>query len=303
MYEQHFQRLTLERSEDAEPIVYYFSPSKSEEICPIVLLCGGSDCKGSIQSVLYMLKHPGLKPIMDLPLGKIAIEKWGVDGDQISEEEFWNHYTITQRLNDHLKVIEDLERNPPIGWDGNIILIGGSEGGALVTELSTRCPNVLATINLVGAGDLPWAEQFWSYFENLKEQSFWFRLYDTLPRWLPFSFDVPASREKYDALLEKIKENPSPNLWMGGMSYFYHADALLKAPTDYNKIYAPFLVVTGTNDSIIESSDQFVQKALNAGAPVNYFRVEGMDHDVKNRPEIIEEAVEWLTVVYRRKTE
>jgi hypothetical protein len=51
---------------------------------------------------------------------------------------------------------------------------------------------------------------------------------------------------------------------MGGMTYFYHADAFVKESVDYSKIRTPFLVVKGTEDSDIVSCDQFVEKAEKA---------------------------------------
>lgn len=81
---------------------------------------------------------------------------------------------------------------------------------------------------------------------------------------------------------------------MGGMTYLYHADAFEKPSIDYAKIKIPFLVVAGAEDSIIESCDQFVQKALDAGAPITYFRVDGMDHYIRKRPDVIDKSFEWL---------
>lgn len=52
--------------------------------------------------------------------------------------------------------------------------------------------------------------------------------------------------------------------------------------------------MTGTEDSIIASSDLFVQKARDAGAPITYFRIDGMDHYVRKRPDVIDRSFEWL---------
>ncbi|MBA2728562.1 MAG: hypothetical protein H0U49_10375, partial [Parachlamydiaceae bacterium] len=76
--------------------------------------------------------------------------------------------------------------------------------------------------------------------------------------------------------------------------YLYHADAFLKPAVNYSKIRSPFLVVKGTADSDIESCDQFVQKAMEAGAPITYFRIEGMDHWFRKRTDIIDQSFCWL---------
>ena len=146
----------------------------------------------------------------------------------------------------------------------------------------------------MGAGDWSWADELWQFFETWKQNSFWIRLYDAIPRWLPFSSDIPPTRHEYDVLVQQIINNPAPNQWMGGMTYLYHADAFLKPPVDYSRIRSPFLVVKGTADSDIESCDQFVQRATEAGAPITYFRIEGMDHWLRKRPDVIDQSFDWL---------
>lgn len=286
-------RFTLNRPETDFPIVYYFS--KPAGTYPILILCDGSDSKGNLRSVLYIRDYFASR-IEALNVGYLTVEKWGIDGNQFNEEEFWNHYTRSQRLDDHLTLIRHLAACPPEGWNGKLIFIGASEGGPLVTDLSTLCPNTLATINWVGAGDWSWADELWQFFESWKQNSFWIRLYDAMPRWLPFSSDIPQTRQEYDALVTHIIDNPAPDQWMGGMTYLYHADACQKLPIDYSKIRFPFLVVEGTEDSTIASCDQFVQKALAAGAPITYLRIDGMDHWIRKRPDVIDQSFDWLKI-------
>jgi dipeptidyl aminopeptidase/acylaminoacyl peptidase len=54
------------------------------------------------------------------------------------------------------------------------------------------------------------------------------------------------------------------------------------------------LVVAGTKDSIIDSSDAFVCKAKEAGAPVTYMRILDMDHYVRKKEDVIKESFDWL---------
>ncbi len=290
-------RYTIQRTDKASsPIIYYVStPLKTTKPYPIVIMCDGSSSKGDLHSVLTIHQHKHLQPHIDaLQAGLVTVEKWGIDGDTINEDEFWANYSRSQRLEDHLQVIKHLEQNPPALWNGKFIFIGASEGGPLVTQLSTLCPSTLATINWSGAGDWPWADELWEWTEHHRRNSWWMWLYDLVPRWLPFSNDIPQTRHEYDALVEHIKKNPTATKRLGGMTYLYHVDAYAQPPIDYKKIHAPFLVVTGTNDSIIGSSDDFVSKAQAAGAPVTYFRIEGMEHRISKRPDIINRSFEWL---------
>lgn len=294
-------RFTLDREEGSCPIVYYFTPpEKTDETYPILILCEGSSSKNDLKSVFFIREY-FLDRVSALNLGYLTIEKWGIDGHQIHEIEFWNHYSRSQRLKDHLQVVEHFNRNPPKGWSGEFIFIGVSEGGPLVTDLSINCQNTLATINWVGAGDWNWADELWEFFAHWKRSSFCIRLYDAIPRCIPFSWDVPPSRLEYDLLVQKMIENPTPHQWMGGMTYFYHADAFLKAPMDYRKIQTPFLVVKGTEDSDIVSCDQFVEKARKAGAPITYLRIDGMDHWLRKRPDVIDQSFDWLKMQLKRK--
>ncbi len=287
-------RFTLEREESSSSIVYYFSPPDAiEKPYPIFIICDGSESKGGERSIL-LVRDFFAERVRSLGAGYIAIEKCGIDGKEIDKSEFWNRYTRSQRLKDHLQVIHYLEEHPPNGWNGQFLFAGVSEGGPLVTDLSIICPNTIATVNWSGAGDWSWADELWRFFEHWKQNSFWIRLYDAIPRWVPFSSDIPPTRPEFDALVQEIISNPTPDLWMGGMTYLYHADAFEKPPVDYTKIKTPFLVVAGAEDSIIESCDQFVQKAIDAGAPVTYFRVDGMDHYIRKRPDVIDQSFDWL---------
>lgn len=287
-------RFTLEREESSFPIVYYFSlPDVIDKPYPIFIICDGSEVRGDERSVL-VIRDFFAERVHSLNAGYIAIEKCGIDGNQIDKSEFWNRYTCSQRLKDHLQVVHYLEEHPPSGWNGQFIFAGVSEGGPLVTDLSIICPNTIATINWSGAGDWSWADQLWYFFEHWKQNSFWIRLYDAMPRWLPFSSDIPSTRLEFDALVQEIRSNPTPNLWMARMTYLYHADLLKRPSVDYAKIKAPLLVVAGKEDSILESCDQFVQKALDAGALVTYFRVDEMDHYIRKRPDIIDQSFDWL---------
>jgi alpha-beta hydrolase superfamily lysophospholipase len=278
-------RFTCDRQDTSSEIVYYFKkPVISTDNYPILILCEGSSLKGDLESVMFMFKYFE-EQVAALDVGFITVEQWGIDGNTIDEETFFDHYSRTQRFNDHMQVIKHLENHPPNGWNGQLIFLGVSEGGPLVTALTTSCSRTLATVNWSGAGDWPWAEEVWAFFEDMRKK-------EGLPSEILNS--IPSSKEEYNALVEQIKLNPSRTEWFAGMTYFYLADAFQQAPTKYDQIRSPFLIVQGTEDSTIESCDEFVRKAKEAGAPIEYIRVEGMDHYIRKRPDIIDQSFEWL---------
>jgi acetyl esterase/lipase len=103
-----------------------------------------------------------------------------------------------------------------------------------------------------------------------------------------------TSRERFDAIMDSTLSNSISKEQFVCMTYLYHADALTYPPPEYRLIRTPFLVVTGTKDTIIQSSDAFVQKAKDAGANITYHRIEDMDHYVRKRPDITQRSFEWL---------
>ena len=103
-----------------------------------------------------------------------------------------------------------------------------------------------------------------------------------------------ATRKGYDTKMDKTLKHPTANKEFLGMTYLYHADAQKFPKYDYYKIKTPFLVVSGTADSLIQSSDAFVEKARTASANVTYHRIEDMDHYVRRRPDIIAKTFAWL---------
>lgn len=270
-------RYTCGRSAEGAPDIVYYFTSPKEDSFPIAVLCTGSSSPGSVSSVIHLHRY-FLQECLDLGLGVVTVEQWSVDGNTVDEDVFMAHYTRSQRLVDHLAVLRHFENHPPEGWNGKVVFIGVSEGGPLVTDLTTMCPNTLATINWCGAGDWSWADEFWHFFQmNPLAAS-----------------DIPKTRHEYDDLVQEIIANPTPSQWMGGMTYLYHADAFQNPPVDYRKIRAPFLVVAGTEDCSIASSDLFVEKAKEAAAPITYFRIEGMDHYIRLRPDVIQDSFKWL---------
>lgn len=286
-------RHTVNR-DDASKIVYYFIPHiNTNKKHPIVIICEGSSLKGDLESVMRIHTAWGLhQSLNQMGLSVVTIEKRGIDGNTIDEEEFFEHYTRTNRFNDHCNVIEALKSNPPVGWDGRLIFIGGSEGGPLALSLTLKYPNeTLATVNWAGATDNAWPDQIWNFFH-----------YDSWLMWLIGLYELPWSREKFYKKFEEIKHNPSSKKWFAGLTYRYHADVFeeKKRNTTYTTIRTPVLIVTGTEDTIIDTSDTFVDKAQQAGVPITYYRIDGMGHGVIDpKFGMIEKTLQWIFTILK----
>ena len=286
---------------DAPNITYYFSKPKQSKEYPIAIFCSGSESRESVSSIIHVHRY-FLKEFLDLGAALITLEQWGVNGNQVNVDEFMQHYTRTQRLIDHRTVINHLLKNPPKGWNGKLLFVGVSEGGPLVTALTAEYPDItLATVNWSGAGDLSWREELWAFLVGMRDEMLnsipWhIKIRSYLPSWMPYSVNLhlPKTRIEYDEVMDKTLTNPTPEKELMGMTYMYHADALNWPEIDYKELKSPYLVVAGDKDTLIESSDEFVRKAKQAGANITYLRVDGMDHYVRKRQDILDQSFEWL---------
>lgn len=280
--------------DDGSKIVYYFVPHiNTNKKNPIAIICEGSSLKEDLESVIRIHTAWGLhESLNQMGLGVVTVEKRGINGNRIDEEEFFEHYTRTNRFNDHCTVIEALKNNPPVGWDGSLIFIGGSEGGPLAISLTLKYPHeTLATVNWAGATDNSWQDQIWNFFHH----NSWFM-------WLVGLYELPWSREKFYKKFEEIKHNPSSKKWFAGLTYRYHADVFeeKKRNTTYTTIRTPLLIVTGTEDTIIDTSDTFVDKAQQAGVPITYYRIDGMGHGVIDpKFGMIKKTLQWIFTILK----
>lgn len=293
-------RFTIKRNhQDASDIIYYLSRPHAETF-PIAILCGGSSLEDDIGSIVHFHRY-FLQEFLDLKIGVLTVEQQGVDGDVVNTKEFMEHYTRSNRLVDHRAVIDHIKKNPPKGWDGTFIFLGVSEGGPIVTILTTDNPDCTrATINWSGAGDFSWREELWNFMQDMMPKVPWhIKLRAQLPSWMPFSLDLyfPKSRKDHDAIMDETIKNPTFDRKIAGMTYKYHADALSVYPKpEYEKIKTPYLVVAGEKDTILSSADAFVEKAKAVGAPIMYMRIPTMDHYIRNREDIIKDSFDWLAM-------
>ncbi len=291
-------RFTIARITKGAPNIFYYLSKPKSDSYPIAILCGGSTSKNDISSIIHLHRY-FLKEFLELGAGVLTVEQWGVDGSKVKADEFMKHYTRTQRLLDHRTVIESLKKNPPVGWNGKIILFGASEGGPLITALTTDFSDcVIATINWSGAGDWSWREELWVFVEKLLSDNPDCPDHKLKLKDCPCMEDV-ATRERFDAKIDETLKDPRASKEFLGMTYQYHADAQEFPKYDYVKIKAPFLVVSGTNDSLIKSSDAFVEKATEAGAKITYHRVDGMDHYVRKNQKVVDQTFAWLAEILR----
>lgn len=292
-------RFTVPRKNEANTDIVYYMSCPTNQTFPIAFLLGGSSLEDDIISIIHFHRY-FLQEFLDLGVAVITVEQEGVDGHKVDKALFMKHYTRSNRLSDHRTIIDSLFENPPKGWNGKLIFLGVSEGGPLVLTLSCDyADKTVATINWSGCGDLSWRDDLWIFMQHIKQSVPWFiKLRARLPLWMPYSLGhlyFPESKKEYDKIMDATIKNPTPNVKFAGMTYKYHADCLVTYPKIvYQDIKSPLLIVVGAKDCIINSCDSFVHKAQQAGVPVTYFRIDDMDHYIKNKENVIQDSFNWL---------
>jgi len=175
-------------------------------------------------------------------------------------------------LSDHLHLIEHIRENRPAGWNGKLIIIGGSEGGPIAINLARRT-NPDACVAIVGCGDQTFQEYIWNVIQAISSSMSWWQ------RFLFWWHSIPTDRAGYNKQCEKMKKDPDHKKWWFGQTFRYWADALDQCEMDdFLTLSCPCLVVAGTNDVESEATDRIIQMAKNKNKDVTYLCVEGMGH-------------------------
>lgn len=154
--------LQIKRLNDSYIDVYHNKPMTSE--MPILLFCQGSGYDSNTAGFLGVMRH-----FEDRVVG-LAIEKQGVklgdSGDKLTTEYIANN-TIENRLYDYLRVLQYLRTNAA-WWNGDIYIIGGSEGGLLAGMLACFYPSVKGVSIFSFGGGLNFGEA-WPISSGLQE--------------------------------------------------------------------------------------------------------------------------------------
>lgn len=277
---------------DSEIIYYISKPDQANY--PIVVLCEGSYCAGqTIKSPSGLLKN--FLPILkNCNVGLLTVEKWGVNGKQVDEKQFHAHNTITQRIQDHEQVINYLTTTKPDGWDGTLVFLGGSEGGDVAIALTLNYPErVIATIIFAGIGLQSRQDEIWDHIQEYLKNAPW---YEKLGLWF---MGISKNRQGFEKQIATMKQNPDPKKWWYGQTYKYWADVFSRPknsslPEFYN-LKSSIFISTGTADSLIESSDELVEKMKQHGMQVTYHRLQDVPHGMTDHaPQIFDVAALWL---------
>ncbi|MGZ8997824.1 MAG: alpha/beta hydrolase [Allosphingosinicella sp.] len=193
------------------------------------------------QGLLLMLQGSGCEPVIDrewfrsepalLAPGRavLAIEKYGVtparpqlDLEEGCTADYWRANTLQQRVLDAVRVLAQLRSET--WWNGELIIYGGSEGGAIAAMLAPLVPETDAVVIQSSGIGVPVGELIRS------------------------AVPPPVALEMARVFAE-ARANPTGALRFGGASYRWWAEAVDVTPAiSLLQTGAPILLIQGFRD-------------------------------------------------------
>ena len=226
----------------------------------ILLIAQGSGCLAATENP-NITKAKRLLP----DFAVVTVEKYGVAAHDAPKDpyegcsaSFYAHHTVSQRVADCECVLAELEHQP--WWNGQLVLFGGSEGGAVVSLLAAKVKPTAVVVFSTAPGR--------SFAEIFKRT-------------------VPAEvAQHFEEELAKMRDNPnSTNVW-GGNSYRWWSDILHQDMTGALLMTrSPILLVQGDRDTNAPVAvargvkDEFERAGL---SNLTYWELTGFDHAMQD---------------------
>lgn len=270
---------------DGSSLVYHVDrPAKAARAGALMVFQGsGCDPVGSDAGVI------GYGRILAPERVLVTVEKYGAaSGDagtpiEGCSEAYWRGNTLSRRVLDALTVLAALRQEQ--WWNRDVVLFGGSEGGAVAAMLAPFVPEARAVIVYSSGIGVPVGE-------------------------LVRMAVPPPVREQADAVFADARRNPDPAKRWGGASYAWWADAVDQVPArSLLQTRAPILLIHGSRDQSAPVATARASRDLLApklGRRFTYREYAGYDHfmsdqaGVSHRRQVLVAAREWLRRVSRR---
>lgn len=265
--------------DDGSSIYWTIDRQGGEAKQGVLLVAQGSGC-------LAATENPNVANAKKLlpNFAVVTVEKYGVEPHAKPKDPFegcspafYAHHTVSQRVIDYQHVLDRLKHEQ--WWNGQLVMFGGSEGGAAVAILA---PRVNATAVVI--------------FSSAPGHSFARLFKMTVP---------PEVAQHADEEFKKIKAAPnSANVW-GGNSYRWWTDILNQDMTaDLLRTTSPVLLVQGERDNHapVAIARQIRDEFQHAGRNnFTYWELPGYDHAMQDEhgtshsDEVMAQISKWLT--------
>lgn len=274
----HAAAETLPRADGSQ--ISYHLYDKRDGRRGVVLMLQGSGCESVAEREWLKLEPPVIAP----GYAVLAIEKYGVMPSRSRSDfvegcslDYWHRNTLQQRVLDALQVIARLRAD--WWWNRELIIYGGSEGGAVAAMLAPLVPETKAVVIISSGIGVPVAELIQA----------------AVPP--PVAAQIPM-------MLMEAKANPTGDKRFGGASYRWWADAADITPAKaLLQTDAPVLLIQGARDQFAPAVTARATRDLFAVAgkrSLTYREYEGYDHFMKDsagidhRAAVLRDIARWL---------
>ena len=270
----------LARGADQGAIEYLWAEPQGKEAYPLVVYLDGSDCRSVTNVVAYA------EPLLELGMAIVLPEKRGVhvddDGVRCSSE-FLHTNDRAQRVASAVSVVEHL-RVHLARWDGRVVVLGASEGGAIAAAVALALPKTVAVVSLAGGG---------------MSQADELRLLDP--------------RAALDAKFEEIRRDPTPDkTWLGpSNTYKRWASYLDYTPaSDFARLDVPVFVAHGERDRSVPIASSIALEArfkIDGKTNLVLRRYPSLDHHWRDElgrshaREVVADVTTWLAANVKGK--
>jgi dienelactone hydrolase len=286
---EYVKHLPVQRLNDSYIDAYvYQRPSNKKQ--PVLIICQGSGVDSNTEGLLGLLSQYGDKAA-GLVIEKQGV-KYGDNGDSISSE-YVQHNTIYNRLYDYLRVLQYL-RTHANWWNGDIYIVGGSEGGLLAGLLASFYPHAKGLAILCYGGGIKFGES-WPLSSGLIKKA-----EGASPQKIKEEEKAVQDSIKYMSLnpsfLKTFSGKDNSHAWWASIADLRLSNALI----DLN---IPIYIGHGSEDimALPASARQLQERFKKANKSNLHFKeYEGLDHafnDKKNKSHLVSVFMEAISYI------
>lgn len=289
---EEFVHVKVQRLNDSYIDVYHHKPTGDVKL-PVVIFCQGSGYNSGTNEFLGLLQPFNTKAV------GLVIEKQGVKfGDQgdTLRDDFIQNNSVHQQLYDYLRVLQYMRVNMR-WWNGEVYVIGGSEGGLLAGLLASFYPNVKAVAILSYGAGLNFGEA-WSAAIHLQKKAEG-----------ATANEIEKDIEAFQDTLHQIRKNPTYLKSYNGRANTYAWWSSIMDVRLQNALLdltIPIYLAQGAQDlTAPPSSARLLKEAFirNKKSNLIYKEYPDYDHAFKDNiseshfTEVVTEAIKWLVQV------
>jgi len=281
--------LSIKRLNDSYIDVYYNKPATGNKM-PLLIFCQGSGYDSNTDGFLAVMAQFQNKAV-GLVIEKQGV-KYGDKGDTLSEIYKQNN-AVYNRLYDYLRVLEYLRANVT-WWNGDVYVVGGSEGGLLAGMVASFYPNVKALALFSFGGGLNFGEA-WPISSGLQKKAEG-----------AAAIEIEKKVKSVKDSLNYIRKNPTWQKSYDGddNTYAWWASIIdLRLENALLDLNIPIYLIQGTDDMMAPpiSAQKLNQDFLKNGKTNLFYKeFSGYDHEYKDKKgnshlvEVITEALKWM---------